>query len=162
MRRTETQRIRTATNFLRRSAGSSEDTLHSSVTNVADFRVLQTSHSPLKIGGKTLSLSIAAKKCTVVAWQRRLQAAVDLTSRRCVFLNFCKGPWCFWGRNSAILVRNRKNMKIASKRWGLPFSIKNWNSIFNWNDPSHFNIFSITFQLILVVAIQINWILIEK
>ena len=88
VRRTETQRIRTATNFLRRSAGSSEDTLHSSVTNVADFRVLQTSHSPLKIGGKTLSLSIAAKKCTVVAWQRRLQAAVDLTSRRCVFLNF--------------------------------------------------------------------------
>jgi hypothetical protein len=93
MRRKETSRIRTATNFLRRSAGPSEDALHSSVTNVADFRVLQTSHSPLKIGGKTLSLSITVKKCTVVAWQRRLQAAVDLTSRRCVFLNFFKGPW---------------------------------------------------------------------
>ena len=103
MRRKETSRIRTATNFLRRSAGPSEDALHSSVTNVADFRVLQTSHSPLKIGGKTLSLSIAAKKCTVVAWQRRLQAAVDLTSRRCVFLNFF-----IWGLGlqCAILVRN--------------------------------------------------------
>ena len=66
VRRTETQRIRTATNFLRRSGDPTEDALHSSVTNVADFRVLQTSHSPLKIGGKTLSLSIADKKCTVV------------------------------------------------------------------------------------------------
>ena len=71
---------------------------------MSHFRVFQTSHNPLKIGGKTLSLSITAKKCTVVACQRMLQAAVDLTSRRCVFLNFCKGPW---GCNAAILVRNQ-------------------------------------------------------
>ena len=73
--------IRTATNFLRRSGGPSEDALHSSVTNVSDFRVSQTSHSPLKIDDKTLSLSIVVKKYTVVPWQRRLKADVDLTSR---------------------------------------------------------------------------------
>ena len=67
VRRTETHRIRTATNFLRRSAVPSEDVFSSSVTNVADSRVLQTSHGPLKIVGKTLSPSIAAEKCTVVS-----------------------------------------------------------------------------------------------
>jgi hypothetical protein len=48
----ETQRIRTVTNFFRRSAVPSEDIFSSSVTNVTDSRVLQTSHSPLKITGK--------------------------------------------------------------------------------------------------------------
>ena len=69
VRRTETQRIRTATNFLRRSAVPSEDVFSSSVTNVTDSRVFQTSHGPLKIVGKTLSPLIAAEKCTVVSWE---------------------------------------------------------------------------------------------
>ena len=51
--REETQRIRTVTNFFRRSAVPSEDIFFSSVTNVTDSRVLQTFHSPLKIVGKS-------------------------------------------------------------------------------------------------------------
>jgi hypothetical protein len=48
----ETQRIRTVTNFFRRSTVPSEDVFSSSVTNVTDSRVLSSSHSPLKIAGK--------------------------------------------------------------------------------------------------------------
>ena len=59
-------------------------------------------------------------------------------------------------------VRNRKNMKIASKRWGLPFSFKKWNSFNKWNDHSHFIYLSFKIHLILVVTIQIKWILNEK
>jgi hypothetical protein len=102
--------------FLRRSGGPSEDALHSSVTNAADFRVLQTSHSLLKIGGKTFFLSITVKKCTVVVWQRRLQASVDLTSRHGGFFELLESPWCFWGRNSTMWVRSRKNVKISVNR----------------------------------------------
>ena len=54
----EPLRIRTTTNFLGRSGGPIEDVFCSSVTNVVDLRVFQTSHTPLKIPGKTLSLSI--------------------------------------------------------------------------------------------------------
>ena len=104
--RKEPLRIRTATNFLGRSGGPSEDVFCSSVTNVADLRVLQTSHSPLNIPGKTLSLSITTEKYTVVPWQHSVTSVVDLTSCHDSFLNFWKGPWCCWGRNSAILVRN--------------------------------------------------------
>ncbi len=67
--RTETQRIRTATNFLRRSPVPIEDVFSSSVTNVGDSRVLQTSHGPLKIVGKTLCPSITVEKYTVVSWE---------------------------------------------------------------------------------------------
>ena len=116
MCRKETSRIRTATNFLRRSPGPSEDALHSSVTNVADFRVFQTSHSPLKIGGKTLSLSITVKKCTVVACQRRLEATVDLTSRRCVFLNFFKGPWG-WNAQFWYVIETFSNLHPNVEVW---------------------------------------------
>ncbi len=68
VRRKETQRIRTATNFFETFC-SPQDVFSLSVTNVADSRVLQTSYGPLKIVGKTLSPSIAAEKCTVVSWE---------------------------------------------------------------------------------------------
>jgi hypothetical protein len=93
----ETQRVWTATNFLRRSGGPSEDVLHSSATNAEDFRVLQTSHSPLKIGDKTLSLSISTKKCTVVEWHGRLQAAIDLTSHHSGFFELFQRALMFLG-----------------------------------------------------------------
>ena len=71
------------------------------------------------------------------------------------------------GRASCVVflkkqVRNRKNMKIASKRWGLPFSFKKWISFNKWNGLSHFIYFSFKFHFFLVVAIQIKWILNEK
>jgi hypothetical protein len=68
VRSTETQRIRTATMFARASGGHSESALRSSVTKTAQLIVLQPSRSALTIPGKTLALSIATKKCTVVAW----------------------------------------------------------------------------------------------
>jgi hypothetical protein len=68
----ETPRIRTGTNFLRCSTVPSEDVFFSSVTNVMDSRVVQTSHSPRKISGKTLSLSITVEKYTWrVGWSFR-------------------------------------------------------------------------------------------
>jgi hypothetical protein len=99
------------------------------------------------------------EKHTVASRQHILTCSCSPSLLGCCVCSMLKA-WCVVFLKK--LVRNRKKLKITSKRWGLPFSIKNWNSIFNWNDPSHFNYFSITFQLSLIVAIQINWILIEK
>jgi hypothetical protein len=69
VRNTDTQRIRTATKFVRSSAGHSESALRSSVTKTAQLIVLQPSRSALTMPGETLALSIATEKCTVVCWQ---------------------------------------------------------------------------------------------
>ncbi len=67
LRRTERQRIRTATKFARRSADHSERAFCSSVARAAEFMLLQSSHSPLTISTETLCLSIAGEKHTVAA-----------------------------------------------------------------------------------------------
>ncbi len=157
--RTERRGIRTTTKFTSPSAGHSERAFCSSVTKVTALMLLQTSHSPLTITAETLCPSITDEKHTVSSSQHILTFSCSPSLPACCVCSMLEVLMsCFLKK----LVRNRKKLKIVSKRWGLPVSIKNWNSIFNWNDPSYFNYFSITFQLILVVVIQINWILIEK
>ena len=65
MRRKESPRIRTATNFAGPSAGHSESAFCSSVTKVAALMLLKTSHSPLTMTTEKLWLSIAGEKHTV-------------------------------------------------------------------------------------------------
>ena len=69
IRRKEKPRIRTATKFAVSSAGHSESAYCSSVTKVAAFMVLQTSHSSLTITTENLCLSIAGEKHTVASRQ---------------------------------------------------------------------------------------------
>jgi hypothetical protein len=64
VRRTETQRIRTATKFAGPSGGHSERTIRSSVTKVVPLIVVQPSRIALTIGADTLCLSITTEKTT--------------------------------------------------------------------------------------------------
>ncbi len=153
LRHTERRGIRTGTKFAGSSAGHSESTFCSSVTKVTALMLLQTSHSPLTITVETLCPSITDEKHTVVSRPHILTFSCSPSLPPCCVCSMLEGLMsCYLKELDR--QRNPKKLKIESKR-GLPSSIKNWNSIFNWNDPSHFNYFSITFQLILVVAMQI-------
>jgi hypothetical protein len=86
VRNTETQRIRTATKFVRSSVGHSESALRSSVTKTSQLIVLQPSRSALTMTGETLALSITIEKYTVVCFPHFLPACLvfvlfELSSR---------------------------------------------------------------------------------
>ena len=83
MRRKEKPRIRTATKFAVSSAGHSESAFCSSVTKVAAFMLLQTSHSPLTIAAENLCLSIAGEKHTVASQQRMVTSSCSSSLPPC-------------------------------------------------------------------------------
>ncbi len=101
MRNTDTQRIRTATKFVRSSAGHSESAIRSSVTKTGQLIVLQPSRSALTMPAETFSLSIATEKCTVVWCQH------SVTCRRPPSLPYMVGFCAFrTGTGNAMLPEN--------------------------------------------------------
>ena len=114
---TERQRIRTTTMFTGPSAGHSESTFCSSVMKVAEFILLQTSHSPLTITAETLCLSITGEKHTVASWQHIVAISCPTSLHPCCVFR------CFERSSMQIrkkIVRNPKKFHFASKRYGVP------------------------------------------
>ncbi len=142
LRYTERRGIRMTTKFAGPSAGHSESTFCSSVTKVTTLMLLQTSHSPLTITVETLCPSITDQKHTVDSRQHMITFSCSPSLPACCVCSMLEGLMSCYLKE-LVRQRNRKKLKIESKRWGLPFSIKNWKFLIEMILR-----ISITFQLL--------------